>query len=90
MSWVLVAIAAWLGGWAANILLVRRTGRVTRLLVPAVFGVSLLAIWEGLVRGLEVPAVILPAPSVISVAFAGNLPVLWADFVQTVIRSVLP
>ena len=90
MSWVGVAIAAWLGGWAANILLVRHTGRATRLLVPAIFGVSLLAIWEGLVRGLGVPAVILPAPSAISGAFAGNLPVLWADFVQTVIRSVLP
>ena len=90
MSWVAVAIAAWLGGWAANILLVRWSGRLAQLLTPAIFGVALLAIWEGLVRGLEVPAVILPAPSAISGAFAANLPVLWADFVQTVIRSVLP
>ena len=90
MSWVAVAIAAWLGGWAANILLVRWSGRLAQLLTPAIFGVALLAIWEGLVRGLEVPAVILPAPLAISGAFAANLPVLWADFVQTVIRSVLP
>ena len=90
MIWVAVAIAAWLGGWAANILLVRWSGRLAQLLTPAIFGVALLAIWEGLVRGLEVPAVILPAPSAISGAFAANLPVLWADFVQTVIRSVLP
>ena len=90
MSWVAVAIAAWLVGWAANVRLVRRTGRLTRLLVPAIFGVSLLAIWESLVHGLAVPSVILPAPSAISVAFASSLPILWADFVQTVIRSVLP
>ena len=90
MSWAAIAIAAWLGGWAANIWLARQAGRPARLLVPAIFGVSLLVIWEGLVRGLEVPAVILPAPSAISVAFVSSLPILWADFVQTVIRSVLP
>ena len=90
MSWAAIAIAAWLAGWAANIWLARQAGRPARLLVPAIFGVSLLVIWEGLVRGLEVPAVILPAPSAISVAFVSSLPILWADFVQTVIRSVLP
>jgi len=90
MSWAAIAIAAWLGGWAANIWLARRAGRPVRFLVPAIFGVSLLVIWEGLVRGLEVPSVILPAPSAISVAFMSSLPILWADFVQTVIRSVLP
>lgn len=90
MSWVAVAIAAWLGGWAVNVWLVRRPVRLTRALVPAIFGAALLAMWEGLVRGFDVPAVILPAPSTISVAFSAGLPVLWADFVQTVIRSVLP
>lgn len=90
MSWVAVAIAAWLGGWAANVWLVRHPGRLTRAVVPAIFGATLLMIWEGLVRGFDVPAVILPAPSVISGVFATSLPVLWADFVQTVIRSVLP
>ena len=90
MSWAAIAIAAWLGGWAANIWLARQAGRPARLLVPAIFGISLLVIWEGLVRGLEVPSVILPAPSAISVAFVSSLPILWADFVQTVIRSVLP
>ncbi len=90
MSWVAVTIAAWLGGWAANVWLVRHPGRLTRAVVPAIFGATLLMIWEGLVRGFDVPAVILPAPSVISGAFAASLPVLWTDFVQTVIRSVLP
>ncbi len=90
MSWAAIAIAAWLGGWAANIWLARQAGRPVRFLVPAIFGVSLLVIWEGLVRGLEVPSVILPAPTAISVAFVSSLPILWADFVQTVIRSVLP
>ena len=42
-----------------------------------------------LVRGLAVPAVILPPPSAIVVAFAGSTGVLWADFVQTILRGGL-
>ena len=54
-----------------------------------IFGV--LTVWHGLVRGLDVPPVILPSPVAIWSAFTGNiLPTLWADFVQTVLKSVLP
>ncbi|MEM9628002.1 MAG: ABC transporter permease [Pseudomonadota bacterium] len=58
--------------------------------IPVVFGVSILTIWHGLVKGLEVPAVILPSPVDIWGALTGNVPTLWADFVQTVLKSVLP
>ena len=34
--------------------------------------------------------VILPTPVAIGSAFTGNIPTLWADFVQTVLKSVLP
>ena len=54
-----------------------------------VFGLTVLAVWELVVRGLQVPAVILPAPSAIAATFAGALPVLWSDFVQTVVRGAL-
>ena len=58
--------------------------------VPAIFGTALLLLWEGLVRGLDVPLVILPAPTAIWSALVGNVPTLWVDFVQTVLKSVIP
>ena len=43
-----------------------------QLLVPAIFGITVLVVWELLVRGLAVSLVILPAPTVIASAFAGS------------------
>ena len=90
MMWLLVALAAWAGGWLVNAMLAKRGDRLATLLVPFVFGVSVLVIWHGLVRGLNVPAVILPSPVDIWGALIGNVPTLWADFIQTVLKSVLP
>ena len=89
-GWIVFALAFWLTAWAANILLARRSGALVRLAIPALFGIALLVLWEGIVRGLNVPQVILPAPSQIGVALTANVPTLWVDFVQTVLRSVLP
>src|SRR5690606_21986106 len=60
------------------------------LLVPVVFGAALLVIWEVVTRGANVPPVLLPAPSAIGAQLANSAPILWADFVQTFIKSVLP
>lgn len=90
MIWLLAAFCVWIIGWWSNTWLARREGRTATILVPVIFGVTLLFIWHGLVRGLNVPSVILPAPVDIGAALAGNLPTLWADFVQTVLKSVLP
>jgi NitT/TauT family transport system permease protein len=87
MTWVLGGIAGWLALWAVNVRLAR-SGSARRL-VPALFGVAVLVLWEGLVRGLGVPQVILPAPSVIAGTIAGNLPLLWSDFVQTIVKGAL-
>jgi len=46
-------------------------------------------LWEGFVRGFNVPAVILPAPTAIAAAFGGYTPELWADFVQTFVKGAL-
>ena len=89
-GWIVFALAFWLAAWAANMLLARRSGALARLAIPALFGIALVVLWEGIVRGLNVPQVILPAPSQIGVALAANIPTLWVDFVQTVLRSVLP
>ena len=90
MGWVIFALAFWATAWAANTWLARRPERWVRMLVPALFGIALLILWEGIVKGFGIPQVILPAPSVIWATLTASVPTLWADFVQTVIRSVLP
>lgn len=60
------------------------------LLIPVVFGAALLLVWEVVTRGANVPPVLLPAPSAIGAQLANSAPILWADFVQTFIKSVLP
>lgn len=60
------------------------------ILYPALFGISVLVVWQLIVRGFSVPAVLLPAPSDIWTKLAASLPTLWADFVQTFIRAVIP
>ena len=64
--------------------------RLVTVLVPVAFGAFLLFLWEVVTVGLRVPMVLLPPPSAIAAAFSGALPTLWADFVQTFIRAVLP
>lgn len=92
MTWLVGAVVFWLAAWAANVWLAgsgfgqRRAGRVV---VPLLFGVTVLVLWEGIVRGLGVQPVILPAPSMIGARFAGSLDILWADFVQTVVKGAL-
>ncbi|MFN4142263.1 ABC transporter permease [Aestuariivirga sp.] len=68
----------------------RRISQATDILYPALFGIGLLVFWEAVVRGFNVPAVLLPAPSAIWAKLVSSLPILWADFVQTVIRAVIP
>lgn len=92
MSWVLGSMVFWAAAWALNIRLAasRLAGhRLGRLAVPAIFGVTILVVWEGLVRGLGVPGVILPPPTAIAAAIAGNGPTLWADFGQTFVKGAL-
>lgn len=87
---LLGALVFWLAAWALNVWLSKqKMNRAIRLLVPVIFGVTLLVIWELVVRGLEVKAVLLPPPSMIGAAFANNIPILWADFVQTFVKGAL-
>ena len=90
MIWLLIALIVWIFGWWLNARLVRSSNRLTAIAVPVIFGVTILIIWHGLVRGLNVLPVILPSPVAIGSALIGNVPTLWADFVQTVLKSVLP
>ena len=87
-----LALAFWAAAWALSARVAAgpfgrtRTGRI---FVPLLFGITLLVLWEGLVRGLGVSAVILPAPSAIAAKFAASTGLLWADFVQTALKGAL-
>jgi NitT/TauT family transport system permease protein len=93
MTALWLAIGFWLAAWGVNVWLSgSRFGRTGpgRALVPILFGVTVLVLWEGLVRGLGIAGVILPAPSVIAARIAGSLPTLWQDFVQTILKGAIP
>ncbi|WP_338609651.1 ABC transporter permease [Pelagibacterium nitratireducens] len=95
-GWIITALAVWLAGWGINEFLVRIGTRdrvaasAINIAVPVIFGVVLLVVWEGLVRGLNVPAVLLPPPSVIWERLLASIPnPIWPDFQQTFLKSVL-
>ncbi|WP_436398585.1 ABC transporter permease [Roseobacter sp. S98] len=90
MGWLVFAFGAWALGWWANTRLAAlpRT-RATSLAVPFLFGLTLIAIWEGIVRGFGISPVLLPAPTAIATTFAASTAILWEDFVQTVIKGAL-
>ncbi|MDO9415002.1 ABC transporter permease [Pararhizobium sp.] len=89
------AILFWLAAWVLNEWLVRQRfanpalNRASRILVPLLFGVSILVLWEGIVRAFHVPSVLLPPPSMIWTRLIGSLPTLWADFRQTFLKAVI-
>ena len=92
MTWMIGAVLFWLMAWGANIRIANSkvsTHLAARIAVPVIFGLSVLVLWEGLVRGLDVSPVILPAPSVIAQTFAASTDVLWVDVVQTVWKGAL-
>lgn len=90
MMLVAFAILLWVIGWWMNGRLASgpyADARWVRVLAPMIFGLTVIGVWELLVRGLEVSLVILPAPSVIWDRFWDSLPILWQDFVQTIIKG---
>ena len=63
--------------------------RIVNILIPIFFGIWVLIIWQLLVRGFDIPRVLLPAPTEIAERFANSLPIIWADFQQTFLKAVL-
>lgn len=92
MTLVILALIIWLAAWCLNVYLANTSAsdsRWMKLLVPAIFGFTILIVWELVVRGLNVPLVILPPPSLIAETFLAKLPILWKDFVQTFVKGAL-
>ncbi len=82
-------LAVWIVAWGINSKLAKSESRVARFLVPTIFGVTLLVLWQMAVRLYGINQVILPAPTDIWAALISSTPILWADFVQTVVKGAL-
>ncbi len=92
MIWACAALVIWALGWWLNVRLANgpaSDNALVKVLIPAIFGVTIIIVWELLVRGFEVNPVILPAPSVIWERLISEGPRLWADFEQTILKGAM-
>ncbi len=95
LAFFLMLAASWLLAWRCVAVLSHlrpRSGTgdtFLRLLIPAIFGVWILILWEAATRGAGIPFIILPPPSAIGARLAGSVPILWADVQQTIFKAVL-
>lgn len=95
IAYWLSVVAAWSMAWlsvehlSAVQTLSRWVNRVLSFVIPVIFGVWLLLLWEFITRGAGVPQVLLPSPSLIGERFSNSIPILVADFKQTFLKAVL-
>lgn len=92
MIWLGFSLVFWVAAWMLNIRLANSAyskSLAVRIVVPLMFGATLLVLWEGIVRGLNVSPIILPAPSLVAQTLAGSTDILWTDLKQTVLKGAL-
>ena len=90
MTFIIAALLVWIGLWALNVGLARwLPERSARIVVPVVFGLTLVLVVELLVTGLDVPFVILPKPSEMFAKLITSRAMLWEDFAQTILKGAL-
>lgn len=92
MIYVIAGLLIWAAGWWLNVRLANgATSDLTavKIAVPTIFGLTVVVVWELMVRGFEVNPVILPAPTSVLQRLADEGPILWADFRQTVLKGAL-
>jgi NitT/TauT family transport system permease protein len=63
--------------------------RAMALLVPALFGLWLLYLWQVIVVGLGIPQILLPPPSKIGHQLVAQAATLWVDFQHTFLVATL-
>jgi NitT/TauT family transport system permease protein len=92
MMATVVALFVWGAGWWLNVRLAsgpQSDRPVVRVLIPAIFGITVILVWELLVWAFDINPVILPAPSAIAERILVEGPRLWADFQQTIIKGAM-
>lgn len=91
----LILAACWLMAWRLVTIISGDGSRFSgggllgRIAAPALFGIWILILWEAITRGAGIPFVLLPPPSAVGVRIMASLPILFADFRQTVLKAVL-
>jgi NitT/TauT family transport system permease protein len=86
----LVVIGVLLSAWVVmQHISAQPASRVYALLVPALFGIALIYLWQSVVVGFAIPRILLPAPTEIFEALKREAPVLADDFRQTFLKAVL-
>jgi NitT/TauT family transport system permease protein len=83
---LLLTLAVFSVRWLATL---DEHGVLGRFGTPLLFGVWVLVFWQVLTQALDVPRVLLPAPTHIWAALIKGYDTLAGDFVQTVLHSVL-
>jgi NitT/TauT family transport system permease protein len=86
--WPSMLLLALVAGYSVYRVAALQSSRWSGMATAALFGLWVLAFWEILVRALDVPRVLLPAPSLIMASLIEHADKLWGDFVQTVVKSV--
>ncbi|GHA41738.1 ABC transporter permease [Amylibacter ulvae] len=90
MIWILCGIIFWLAMWAMNLRLSKaKPNKLIGFIIPTIFGLTILVLWECVVRGFEISPVLLPTPTAIAARFGNSIPILWVDFVQTFVKGAL-
>ena len=92
MNLVILAFIIWILAWFLNVKLADSSlsdSRFIKFLVPTIFGTTIVLVWELLVRGWQVPLVILPPPSLVIITASENLGILWKDLNQTFFKGAL-
>ena len=87
--WPAMVALAVLAGYSVYRMAAVNGSRWVGMATAALFGAWVVLFWEILVRALDVPRVLLPAPSLVVGSLFDHAPKLWGDFVQTVGKAVL-
>ena len=87
--WPGMVLLALVAGYSVHRMAAVNGSRWVGLATAALFGVWVVGFWEILVRALDVPRVLLPAPSLVVGSLFDHGSKLWGDFVQTVLKAVL-
>ena len=87
--WPGMLLLALVAGYSVYRMATVNGSRWVGMATAALFGVWVVVFWEILVRALDVPRVLLPAPSLVMGSIGDHAPKLWGDFVQTVGKAVL-
>ena len=87
--WPGMVLLALMAGYSVYRVAALNGSRWVGMATAGLFGAWVLIFWEILVCALDVPRVLLPAPSLVLGSLADHAPKLWGDFVQTVGKAVV-